>query len=90
MKYWLVRKWEDSRTPFKSWKALGVFQIACLRTGRCGDYHIGHVIRSNFYAVWNLKPTPVAIIELITEAEYQTYLEFEIFSEPLDFPDLRV
>jgi hypothetical protein len=85
----LIRLWNDS-TSLESWEAVGIFQTEEIRTGLTGKYHIGHVVRSNLYAVWNLKLEPKAIIEPITEAEYYTYLEFEIFPKPLDFPDLKV
>ncbi len=88
--FWLIRLWNDTSTSLESWEAVGIFQTEEIRTGLTGKYHIGHVVRSNLYAVWNLKLEPKAIIEPITEAEYHTYLEFKIFPKPLDFPDLKV
>jgi len=90
--YWLVRKWEETKrtSTLESWEVVGIFQKEKIETGLVGKYQIGRVVKSNSYAVWDIKYIPKAIIEPITEAEYQTYLAFEVFPEPLDFPDLKV
>jgi len=90
--YWLVRKWEETKrtSTLQNWEVVGIFQMEKIETGLVGKYNIGRVVKSNSYAVWDIKYIPKAIIEPITEAEYQTYLAFEVFPEPLDFPDLKV
>ena len=90
--YWLVRKWEETKRTrtLQSWEVVGIFQMEKIETGLVGKYQIGRVVKSNSYAVWDIKYIPKAIIEPITEAEYQTYLAFGVFPEPLDFPNLKV